>query len=182
MRIWIQDYSLIARPLVTLTRKDTLFHWGEAQEESFNQLKELVASAPAIRSIDYLSDQPVYLSVDSSIHGIGFVLSQEDEKGRRVPARYGSLPLSPVESRYAQSKLELYGLFHALKEYKLHLVGIKNLIIKVDAACIPGMLKNPTIQADDAVNRWIAGIRLFRYQKMVHVPGHKHKAPDALSR
>jgi len=88
--MWIQDYSLIARPLVILTRKYTLFHWGEAQEESFNQLKELVSSAPAICSIDYLSERPVYLSVDSSIHGIGFVLSQEDEKGRRVPARYGS--------------------------------------------------------------------------------------------
>jgi len=93
-----------------------------------------------------------------------------------------SLPLSPVESIYSQSKLELYGLFRALKDYKLHLMGIKNLIIKVDAASIPGMLKNPTIQADDAVNRWIAGIRLFQYKKLVHVPGHKHKAPDALSR
>jgi len=182
VRIWIKDYSIIAKPLVSLTRKGIEFTWGTAQEESFNHLKELVASAPAIRPIDYKSERPVYLSVDSSKYGIGFVLAQEDENGRRVPARYGSLPIHPVEARYAQTKLELYGLFRALKEYSLHLMGIKNLIIEVDAASIIGMLKKPVVQADDAVNRWIAGIRLFRYQKIVHVPGHKHKAPDALSR
>ena len=181
VRIWIKDYSLIAKPLVSLTKKETEFHWGEDQEESFDRLKTLVASAPAIRPIDYHCDRPVYLSVDSSIHGIGFVLSQEDEAGRRVPARYGSLQISSVEARYAQSKLEMFGLFRALREYRHHLMGVKNLIIEVDAASIPGMLNKPDVQADNALNRWIAGVRLFR-GKIVHVPGHKHKAPDALSR
>ena len=37
----------------------------------FRILKEKVATAPTIRPIDYQSDYPVYLSVDSSIHGLG---------------------------------------------------------------------------------------------------------------
>lgn len=108
---------MIAKPMVDLTRKETPFHWGTEQEKAFRELKRLVTAAPAIRPINYHSEKPVYLSVDSSIHGIGFVLSQENEQGKRVPARYGSLPLSEAESRYAQSKLELYGLFRALKHY-----------------------------------------------------------------
>jgi hypothetical protein len=45
---WIKDFSMIARPMVNLTRKDTEFHWGEAQEQAFQSLKHLVTTAPAI--------------------------------------------------------------------------------------------------------------------------------------
>ena len=60
--------------------------------------------------------------MDTSIHGIGFVLSQLDERGRKVPACYGLLPLPNLATRYGQSKLELYGLFRALKHFTLYLV------------------------------------------------------------
>lgn len=181
VRIWIQDYSMTARPLVDLTRKDVEFHWGPAQEEAFQTLKKLVTSAPAIKPIDYTSNRPVYLSVDTSIHGIGFILSQEDENGRRAPARYGSLPLKETETRYGQSKLELYGLFRALRHYRAFIVGIPNLIVEVDASSIKGMLDHPDIQASAVINRWIQGIKQFDFQ-LEHVPAHRHKGPDALSR
>jgi hypothetical protein len=97
VRIWIKDYSQIARPLVELTKKDVEFHWNEPQEGAFQHLKQLVTSAPALRPIDYNSNQPVYLSVDSSNQGVGIILSQEDDQGRRAAARYGSLPFKDVE-------------------------------------------------------------------------------------
>ena len=181
VRIWIKDYSQIARPLVFLTRKDQDFTWGEAQEEAFQKLKGLVSSAPALRPIDYSCGRPVILSVDTSIHGIGFVLSQLDEKGRRVPARYGSLPLPDLATRYGQSKLELYGLFRALKHYTLYLVGAPKLTVEVDASCIKGMLNNPDAKISSPMNRWIREILEHSF-KLVHVPGKRHLAPDALSR
>jgi hypothetical protein len=181
VRNWIKDFSMIAKPMVDLTRKDAPFCWGAEQEDAFYNLKRLVTTAPAIRPINYQSEKPVYLSVDSSIHGIGFVLSQENEQGKRVPARYGSLPLSEAESRYAQSKLELYGLFRALKHYQLYIAGVRNLVVEVDAASIRGMLNNPDHHPGSPLNRWIQGILLFQF-KLVHVPGSRHKAPDALSR
>jgi hypothetical protein len=181
VRIWIKDYSLLARPLVDLTRKDAEFIWEPLQEAAFLKLKELVISAPALRSINYKSDRPVYLSVDTSIYGIGFILSQEDDKGRRAPARYGSLPLTQTEANYGQSKLELYGLFRALRHYRAFIVGVKNLIVEVDASSIKGMLSNPDVQASAVVNRWIQGVQQFDFS-LVHVPAHKHKGPDALSR
>ena len=181
VRIWIKDYSQIARPLVLLTRKDQEFVWGEAQEEAFQKLKGLVSSAPALRPIDYSCGRPVILSVDTSIHGIGFVLSQLDEKGHRVPARYGSLPLPDLATRYGQSKLELYGLFRALKHYTLYLVGAPKLTVEVDASCIKGMLNNPDAKISSPMNRWIREILEHSF-KLVHVPGKRHLAPDALSR
>ena len=181
VRIWIKDFTRLAKPLSKLVKQAVGFHWGDEQEEAFDQLKKVVSSAPAIRPIDYKCERPVYLSVDSSIHGIGFVLAQDDERGRRIPARYGSLALTDTEATYAQSKLELYGLFRALRHYRIFLVGLKNLIVEVDALSIKGMLNKPDLQADNAINRWIQAIFLFTF-KLVHVPGEKHKAPDALSR
>ena len=180
VRIWIKDYSQIARPLVDLTRKATEFHWGPDQDDAFNKLKTLVTSAPALRPIDYTSDQPVILSVDTSIYGVGFILSQEDDQGRRAPARYGSLPLTPNELKYGQSKLELYGLFRALKRFRPHLIGAKKLIVEVDASSIRGMLKNPDTLGTP-LDRWVAGILQFDF-KLVHVPAYRHRGPDALSR
>ena len=181
VRIWIEDFSILTRPLVDLTRKDREFEWGPDQEEAFQRLKHLVTSAPVVKPINYNCDRPVYLSVDTSIHGIGFILSQEDANGRRSPARYGSLPLKGVETRYGQSKLELYGLSKALHEYRAHIVGAKNLIVEVDASSIKGMLEHPDVQASAVINRWIQAILQFDFT-LVHVPAYKHKGPDALSR
>ena len=81
VHIWIKDYSQIARPLVDLTRKHIDFSWGPKQEQAFQQLKGLVSKAPALQPIDYHCGRPLILSVDTSIIGIGFVLSQEDKNG-----------------------------------------------------------------------------------------------------
>lgn len=81
VRIWIPSYSTLARPLSELWRQDVEFIWDERRKETFETLKKLVTSAPALRSIDYTSDLPVTLSVDSSYMAAGITLSQIDEKG-----------------------------------------------------------------------------------------------------
>jgi len=114
VRIWIANYSLLARPLINLYRKDTPFVWDAPQQGAFDALKIAVSSAPSLHPINYSTDLPVVLSVDTSYIAIGFILSQYDESGRKRPAHYGSLPINERESRYSQPKLELYGLFCVL--------------------------------------------------------------------
>jgi len=63
----------------------------------------------------------------------------------------------------------------------LYLIGVHNLVIKVDASYIKGMLSNPDVQPNTAINHWIATILLFDF-KLVHIPTEKHKGPDGLSR
>ena len=181
MRIWIKDYSLIARPLTELVRKDAEFVWDERREKAFVKLKELITTAPVLRPIDYDSDLPIVLSVDSSYIAVGFILSQEDEQGRKHPARYGSLPMNEREARYSQPKLELFGLYRALRAYRLYLVGVKHLKVEVDAKYIKGMLNEPDLQPNAVINRWIQGILLHSFE-LVHVPAERHRGPDALSR
>ena len=181
VRIWIKDFSLLTRPLIALYKKGAKFIWTEECTEIFNKLKNIVSSSPALLSIDYKSDNPVILSVDTSQIAVGFILSQMDENGKRRPARYGSLPMNEREARYSQPKLELYGLYRALRHWRLHLVGVKKLIVEVDAKYIKGMLKEPDLQPNAVMNRWIQGILMWDFE-LVHVPATKFKGPDALSR
>ena len=181
VRIWIANYSQLTCPLVDLYRKDAPFIWDTPQQESFNALKAAVIAAPALHPINYTSDLPVVLSVDTSQIAIGFILSQYDPTGRKRPARYGSLPINERESRYSQAKLELYGLFRALRHYRLFLYGVKCLHVEVNAKYIKGMLNDPDLQPNATINRWIDGILLFDF-KLIHVPATNHRGPDALSR
>ena len=176
MRIFIRDYSRIARPLTLLTRKGIDFEFGQEQIESQEQLKQAIITSPAIRAIDYESDAPVYLSVDTSYIAIGYVLAQAipDKPKARYPSRFGSMLLNEREANYSQPKLELYGLFRSLRAARLWIIGVRNLTVEVDAKYIKGMLNNPNIQPNATINRWIAGILLFDF-KLVHVP-------DGLSR
>ena len=181
MRIWIKNYSAIARPLVNLTRKGAPFVWQEEHKQAMQELKNAIVQSPALISIDYTTDRAVYLSVDSSVRGVGWILAQDCADGRRRPSRFGSISWNERESRYSQAKLELYGLFRALRAMRLYLVSVRNLIVEVDASYIKGMISNPDIQPNAAINRWIAAILLFDF-KLAHVPADKHKGPDGLSR
>ena len=169
MRIWIKDYSLIIRPLTELIRHRVEFNWTQQQQDAFDHIKSLITSPPALRPIDYTLDNPVILSVDTSYIAVGFILSQIDEQGRKHPARFGSLPLNEKESRYSQPKLELYGLYRALRHFRLYLINVKNLHVEVDAKYIKGMLNEPDLQPNNAINCWIQGILLFTF-KLIHVP------------
>ena len=121
------------------------------------------------------------LSVDTSKIAVGFILSQVDNEGRRRPARYDSIPMNEREANYSQPKLELYGLFRALRYYRIFIIGVKNLQVEVDAKYIKGMLNDSDLQPNATINRWIQGILLFDF-KLVHISTSQFKGPDALSR
>ena len=147
-----------------------------------DDLKSALLQSPALRPIDYRSGAPVILSVDTSYIAIGFILLQCDPVNLRLRyhARFGSITLNERECRFSQPKLKLYGLYRALHTFKLYLIGIRNLIIKVDAKYIKGMLQNPDIAPSASINHWIVSILMFHFT-LVHVPG-MHHGPDGLSR
>ena len=61
-----------------LLKKDTPFYWDERAQESFNALKQALASTPVISPMDYSRNFLLYVS--ASLQTIGMVLVQEDEE------------------------------------------------------------------------------------------------------
>ena len=181
LRIFIKGYTLIARPLIQLTRKDVPFEIGPQQLEAIARLKESILESPALLPIDYETDRPVILAVDSCANGVGYILFQLGENKKRYPSRFGSITFNDRESRYSQAKLELFGLFRALRHTQIFTIGVKRFVVEMDAKYIGGMINSPTLHPNDAVNRWIAAILLFDFE-LVHVPALRHTGADGLSR
>jgi hypothetical protein len=182
LRIFIRNFAHRAHHLVKLTRKDVPFEFGTDQLLAQIDLKEAVLTSPALRPIDYTSSAAVVLAVDTSYIAVGYHLCQCDieQPRRRYYSRFGSITLNDRETRFSQPKLELYGLFRSLASLRLYLIGVRNLVIEVDARYIKGMLNNPDIAPSASINRWILAILTFHF-KLVHVPGSFH-GPDGLSR
>ena len=181
LRVFIRGYSMMARPLTYLTRKNQHFKWEGEEQESMQQLKDAVLKCSALTAIDYEADRDVVLAVDSSIIGVGWTLGQEHPDGKRRINRFGSINWSPVQVSYSQPKVELFGLFRALRSVRLFIYGVKQLVVEMDAAYVKGMINNPDLQPNATINRWIAGILLFDFE-LRHVPVAEFTCTDGLSR
>jgi hypothetical protein len=74
-RRFVEGFSSIARPMTQLLKKDKKFEWTAKCEESFQQLKSRLTSAPILIMPDITKPFDVYC--DASKIGLGCVLMQE---------------------------------------------------------------------------------------------------------
>ena len=190
-RKWIKNFALIAKPLTALCRKtEDIFSFGDNEKRAMDELKALVTKAPVLRKIDYelaatITQGPrasqhglVVLAVDSSIHGAGWVIYQYNESDKH-PTLFGSCTFNATESRYSQPKVELYGVFRAMKECRHRIWGV-HFRLDVDASYLKKMIHEPDLP-NAPMTRWVTYIQLFDFE-LNHVPADKHRVEDGLSR
>ncbi|WVZ97472.1 hypothetical protein U9M48_043006, partial [Paspalum notatum var. saurae] len=115
-RRFIKDFSKIAKPMTSLTKKNAKFVWGPKCEEGFQELKKLLTTAPVLAQPDVTKPFDVYC--DASGQGLGCVLMQE---GRVIA--YASRQLRKHETNYPTHDLELAAVVHALKIWRHYLAG-----------------------------------------------------------
>ncbi len=182
LRTYISHYACRASPLTHLLRKDVVFDFDEKAIEAQENVKKAAAESPAIRPLNYESGADIILGSDACPNGIGGFLAQCDLKNpkMRYYSRFVSITLNDRERRFSQAKLELFGLYRVMRELKIYILGVRNLVVEVDAKYIKGMLQNPDIAPSASINRWILAILTFQF-RLVHVPGTHHGA-DGLSR
>ena len=80
--IWIPHYTHVAEPLYGLLKKGRKFEWQDEHTESVRKMKEALVVAPALRKAVYEKGTPMYITVDTSPTGVGWVVNQEDEDGK----------------------------------------------------------------------------------------------------
>ncbi|GJX41197.1 putative reverse transcriptase domain-containing protein, partial [Tanacetum coccineum] len=120
-RCFIANFSKIAKPLTSLTRKNQKYEWGLEQEEVFQTLKDNLCNAPILSLPDGPKDFVVYC--DASNQGFGCVLMQ---RGKVIA--YASRQLKIHEKNYTTHDLELGALVFALKTWRHYLYGTKSVI------------------------------------------------------
>ena len=174
-RRFISGFADIAAPLHALTRKNAHFSWGTEQENSFKRMKERLTSAPILGMPR--DDGTLYLDTDASDHGLGAVLSQ-DQDGREVVLAYASRTLSRPEKNYDVTRRELLAVVYGLKVYRQYLLG-RHFVIRTDHSALQSLRRTPEPIGQQA--RWQTFIEQFTFVIM-HRPGSRHGNADALSR
>ena len=171
----IRSFASVARPLHFLTKKGVRFEWAEAQETAFNQLKELLTSAPVLAAP--MDTGTFILDCDASNEALGIVLQQEQEGKERVIA-YASRSLDNAERSYCTTRKELLAIIFGLKKYRQFLLA-RSVVIRTDHAALTQLLRTPEPLAQQA--RWIDLLAEFNFD-IRHRPGRVHGNSDALSR
>jgi len=115
-RRFIKGFSKIVAPLTQLTRKDQPFTWTDKCEESFQELKWRLISAPILVIPDV--GKPFEVFCDASHLGLGYVLMQE-----RKAVAYASRQLKVHERNYPTHDLELAAIVFTLKIWRYYLYG-----------------------------------------------------------
>ncbi|KAJ0455185.1 putative nucleotidyltransferase, Ribonuclease H [Helianthus annuus] len=170
-RRFIENFSRIAAPLTSLTRKKIKFDWGPKQQESFDILKQKLSNAPVLTLPDGIDEFVVYC--DASHTGMGCVLMQ---KGKVIA--YASRQLKVHEKNYTTHDLELGAVVFALKLWRHYLYGTK-CIIYSDHKSLQHLFNQKELNMRQ--RRWMETLNDYDCEIRYH-PGKANVVADALSR
>ncbi|KAL2251426.1 UNVERIFIED_CONTAM: Transposon Ty3-G Gag-Pol polyprotein, partial [Sesamum indicum] len=112
-RRFVKDFSIIAKPLTKLLKKNAPFNWNDKCAQSFEELKKLT-SAPILALPS--GDGGYVVFTDASRQGLGCVLMQH---GRVIA--YASRQLRPHEINYPTHDVKLAAIVHVLKIWRHYL-------------------------------------------------------------
>ena len=174
-RKFIQNYAQIARPLYTLTTKNTPFIWSVECQSAFDKLKAVLSSDNVLIFPNF--KHQFTLSCDASNMGIGTCLSQNVD-GKNRPIAFAGRAFNKAEKNYSTTEQELLAVVWSIKHFRVYLEGRK-FTLQTDHSALRWILslKDPS----NRLARWVACIQQYDFE-VVHVKGKDNVVPDALSR
>ena len=115
----IHNLATIMEPLRRLTRTDTIFQWGEAEQQTLelllSRLRENVTTSyfdPSRRSV---------IICDASPIGVSGILSQWTDDGLLVPITFVSMALTPTQRRWSQIEREALSIVFTVERLRIFL-------------------------------------------------------------
>lgn len=177
-RRFINGFSNLVSPLVTLTRKDVKFKFDRPCQEAFELLKTRFTTAPILRHFD--PDLPCVVEADSSDYVTGGVLSQRDTNGTLQPVAYFSKRLNPAECNYEIYDKELLAIIRCFEEWRPELEGAA-FPIEVLSDHRNLQYFTTTKQLSHRQARWSEYLSRFQFT-IKYRPGTQGQKPDALTR
>ncbi|KAL0546451.1 hypothetical protein IC582_016360 [Cucumis melo] len=170
-RRFVENFSRIATPLTQLTRKGAPFVWSKACEDSFQNLKQKLVTAPVLTVPDGSGSFVIYS--DASKKGLGCVLMQQ---GKVVA--YASRQLKSHEQNYPTHDLELAAVVFALKIWRHYLYGEK-IQIFTDHKSLKYFFTQKELNMRQ--RRWLELVKDYDCEILYH-PAKANVVADALSR
>ena len=169
-RKFIRNFGCIASPLTRLLSKEG-FHWNEAAEMAFKQLKEALTSPPILCLPDF--SQPFVIECDASGLGIGAILTQQNQ-----PVAYFSEALKGSALALSTYEKEMLAIIKAIKKWRPYLLG-KPFTVRTDHKSLKYLLEQRI--TTPAQTRWLPKLLGYDY-KIEYKRGPENQGADSLSR
>ena len=179
MSKFVDSLATTMKPMTDLLKKTSVWSWGPAQEQSFNQAKDKIAKSTTLAFYDPQKD--IIVSADCSSYGVGAVISVKEENGIK-PIAFASRTLTPAEKQYAQIEKECLALVYACNKFETYLIGLDSFELQTDhKPLVPLTMTKDLDQAPVRCQRLLIRLRRFN-AKVVFVPGKSLVIADSLSR
>lgn len=175
-RDFIPDMSITTKPLSKLTKKDVPFEWGEDQQRSFEQVKNILTSEPVLAVFDPNLDNGI--TTDASKLGLAAIFTQLHPDGRSRVVCYWSRATSDTETRYSACELECLAVVESLEHFRVYIEGTN---VKVTTDCSALRWMNSFKDTSSRLFRWTMRLSTFTYE-VKHRSGKSNTVADALSR
>ena len=147
----------------------------------FDHTKELLTSAPLL--VHYNDNFELLLTADTSIYGLGAVLSHRMHDGTEQPIAYAFKLLSKSERRYSQLDKEALSIISAVTKFLQFLIG-RHFVILSDHKPLHYLLvsdKAVLAMASARIQHWALLSSAYHYS-IAHRPGKDHANTETFSR
>ena len=168
---FVEGFSKLAAPLTKLTRKEKKFVWSETCQQSFDELKRKLTSAPVLTLPSGQDGYTMYC--DASRQGLGCVLMQHENV-----IAYASRQLKKHEQNYLTHDLELAAVVFTLRIWRHYLYGVPCRIF-TDHKSLQYLFTQKELNMRQ--RRWVELIKDYECTIEYH-PGKADVVADALSR
>ena len=126
-------------------------------EQEFDLLKRALTEKPVLAVPDF--DPTFIVRTDASIRGVGAILSQQFDNGKRLIAFF-SKKLNPAQARCTATEKECHAVILALQHFVVYLLG-KRFIPHTDHKTL---MKLRTMNNDNPrLRRWSISLQQFDF-------------------
>lgn len=160
----------MAAPITNLLRKNQ-FRWDEEATIAFNNLKQILISAPVLVYPDF--DLPFTVETDACDISVGAILLQLEH-----PVAFYSRKLSALRQKASTYAKELWAIADSVRKWRHYLLG-NTFTIRTDHHSLKNLL-NQVIQTSDQ-QYFLCKLLGYSYT-IVYKRGRENLAADALSR
>ena len=177
LSLFCPNLQKLLAPIYDLTRKGKPFLWTENHQQTFDQIKNLLAKPPVLNLPDGTGRYTLYS--DTSKTHAGSALWQM-QQGQNKLIGYASKSLPKACVNYGITELEITGLMVNVENWKFYL-GRKDFDAAVDYRAIPYIMKSKELPTTDRIIRILQRLGRFNFH-LYYVKGKDMILCDFLSR
>lgn len=167
---FIQAYSIIAKPMTSLLKKDG-FCWNLVATNAFNKLKTTLTTAPVLALPNFA--KTFVVETDAFNTGIGAVLMQDSH-----PICYISRALGPRHQGISVYEKELLAVVYAVQTWSAYLAH-KPFIIKTDQQSLKFLMEQK--MTTPFQHMWLSKLMGYTFE-IQYKQGKENVVADALLR